>query len=428
MPHHVIVVGGGFAGLWATRALASDTVTVTLIDRRNHHLFQPLLYQVATAGLSAPDIAAPLRHLLRGQRNCEVVLGDVTGIDAEHKTVSLSDGRKLAYDSLVLASGATHAYFGHEEWSENAPGLKTIEDALDIRRRVLLAFENAEAAQTSQERAACLTFAIVGAGPTGVELAGAIAEIARHTLRDEFRHIDPALARVVLIEAGPRVLPSFTEELSESAKRQLAKLGVEVRLGSAVTAISAEGVRVGETDVPARTVLWAAGVAASPLGKMLGVETDRAGRVPVYPDLSVPAHPDIYAIGDLAAVKQASGAPVPGVAPAAKQMGSHVAKVILARLHGGSTTPFRYKDYGNLATIGRMSAVVDLHGLRMSGLLAWWFWLISHVFFLIGFRNRLTVLMNWAWSYWTYQRHARIIFEDPRSVVTDSRHPTNGSE
>ncbi|MFC5592395.1 NAD(P)/FAD-dependent oxidoreductase [Lysobacter niastensis] len=402
------MVGGGFAGLWATRALAGDNIRITLIDRRNHHLFQPLLYQVATAGLSSPDIAAPLRHILRRQRNVEVRLGEVTGIDAAARTVALADGDVLAYDYLLLASGATHAYFGHDEWSGDAPGLKTLDDALAIRRRLLIAFERAEACDDPAERAAWLNFAVVGGGPTGVELAGTLAEIARHTLKREFRRIDPSQARVRLIEAGPRVLASFPESLSEKARRQLEKLGVEVATGTPVSAIDARGYTLGDTFVPARTVLWAAGVAASPLGALLDAQRDRAGRVLVEPDLSVAGHPEIFVAGDLASVQQ-NGKPVPGVAPAAKQMGSHVARAIRSRIAGRAPPAFRYRDFGNLATIGRMAAVVDLHGFKLSGLLAWWFWLAAHVFFLIGFRNRLIVLINWAWAYWSYQRHARII-------------------
>ena len=432
---HLVIVGGGFAGLWATRALASADLRITLVDRRNHHLFQPLLYQVATAGLSAPDIAAPLRHILRGQRNVEVRLGEVTGIDALARCITLGGacpeasqrGDSLAYDYLLLASGATHAYFGHDDWAQHAPGLKTLDDALQIRRRLLLAFERAEACEDAAERAAWLSFAVVGGGPTGVELAGTLAEIARHTLKREFRRIDPSEARVRLIEAGPRVLASFPQSLSAKARRQLERLGVEVVTGAPVKAIDARGYTLaggppgnapvdggaaGEMLVEARTVLWAAGVAASPLGALLGVPRDRAGRVLVAPDLSVPSHPEIFVAGDLASVQQ-DGKPVPGVAPAAKQMGTHVAQAIRARLANTPAPPFHYRNFGNLATIGRMAAVVDLHGLKLSGLIAWWFWLAAHVFFLIGFRNRLIVLINWAWAYWSYQRHARIILGSP---------------
>jgi NADH dehydrogenase len=415
-----VIVGGGFAGLWAARALARDEVRITLIDRRNHHLFQPLLYQVATAGLSAPDIAAPLRHILRGQRNVEVRLGEVVGIDADARAVTLADGDTLGYDFLLLASGATHAYFGHDAWAAHAPGLKTLDDALAIRRRVLLAFERAEAADNAEERAGWLSFAVVGGGPTGVELAGTLAEIARHTLRNEFRRIDPAEAKVRLIEAGPRVLASFPEELSAKARKQLERLGVEVMTGTAVASIDADGYVLGDAAVRARTVLWAAGVAASPLGALLDAPRDRAGRVLVEADLSVTGHPELFVAGDLASVQQ-DGKPVPGVAPAAKQMGAHVADVIRARLRGEASLPFRYRDFGNLATIGRMAAVMHLGKLKLSGLLAWWFWLFIHIFFLIGFRNRLIVLINWAWAYWSYQRHARIILGgEPASRPTDA--------
>lgn len=407
--HHFVIVGGGFAGLWATRAMASAPVRITLIDRHNHHLFQPLLYQVATAGLSAPDIAAPLRHILRKQANVEVRLADVAAIAPQEKHVVLADGTTIAYDALLLATGATHAYFGHDEWARHAPGLKTLDDALQLRRHLLLAFERAEAETDPGKRAAWLSFAIVGGGPTGVELAGTLAEIARHTLKNEFRRIDPSQARVRLVEAGPRVLASFSDTLSEKARRQLERLGVEVVTGTPVSDITDEGYRLGETFIPAKTVVWAAGVAASPLARTLGVSLDRAGRVPVQPDLSVAEHPDIFVAGDLAAVTS-DGRPVPGVAPAAKQMGRHVAQVLRARLDGrASPGDFRYQDYGNLATIGRMAAVVDFGRLKFSGLLAWWFWLTAHVFFLIGFRNRLVVLLNWCWAYWSYQRGARII-------------------
>ena len=407
--HHFVIVGGGFAGLWATRALASAPVRITLIDRHNHHLFQPLLYQVATAGLSAPDIAAPLRHILRKQANVEVRLAEVAAIAPQEKHVVLADGTTIAYDALLLATGATHAYFGHDERARHAPGLKTLDDALQLRRHLLLAFERAEAETDPGKRAAWLSFAIVGGGPTGVELAGTLAEIARHTLKNEFRRIDPSQARVRLVEAGPRVLASFPDTLSEKARRQLERLGVEVVTGTPVSDITDEGYRLGETFIPAKTVVWAAGVAASPLARTLGVSLDRAGRVPVQPDLSIAGHPDIFVAGDLAAVTS-DGRPVPGVAPAAKQMGRHVAQVLRARLDGrASPDDFRYQDYGNLATIGRMAAVVDFGRLKFSGLLAWWFWLTAHVFFLIGFRNRLVVLLNWCWAYWSYQRGARII-------------------
>ena len=405
---HLVIIGGGFAGLWATRALAGSQVRITLVDRCNHHLFQPLLYQVATAGLSSPDIAAPLRHILRKQKNVEVRLAEVRDIAAAENRIALEDGSQLEFDYLLLASGATHAYFGHDEWARHAPGLKTLDDALQLRRHLLLAFERAEAEPDPAKRAAWLSFAIVGGGPTGVELAGTLAEIARHTLTNEFRNINPSDARVRLIEAGPRVLSSFPEDLSEQARKQLRKLGVEVSTGTPVTHIDESGYRLGDEFVPARTVVWAAGVAASPLAKSLGVPLDRAGRVTVENDLSVPGYPHVFVAGDLASVQQ-DGKPVPGVAPAAKQMGRHVADTIRAHLQGNPTAAFRYKDYGNLATIGRMAAIVHFGRLKLSGLIAWWFWLAAHVFFLIGFRNRLVVLLNWAWAYWSYQRGARII-------------------
>ena len=405
---HVLIVGGGFAGLWATRALASAPVRITLLDRENHHVFQPLLYQVATAGLSAPDISAPLRHILRRQRNVTVLMAEARVIETPRKRVIDAEGKAHDYDYLVLATGATHAYFGHDDWSRFAPGLKTLDDALAIRRRILSAFERAEMEPDPAAQAAWLTFAIVGAGPTGVELAGTLAEIARHTLRHEFRRIDLHAARVLLLEAGPRVLSSFPESLSEKARKQLERLGVEVHTGTPVGAIDADGVLLGPQRIAARTVLWSAGVAASPLAKSLGVPLDRAGRVPVQADLSIAGLPEVFVAGDLASVQQ-EGKPVPGVAPAAKQMGNCVAKVIRARIAGQAAESFRYRDFGNLATIGRMAAVVDVRGWHLSGVLAWWFWLAAHVWFLIGFRNRLVVLIDWARAYWSYQRSARII-------------------
>jgi NADH:ubiquinone reductase (H+-translocating) len=409
---HVVIIGGGFAGLWCTRALASAPVRITLVDRANHHLFQPLLYQVATAGLSAPDIAAPLRHILRRQRNVQVLMAEVTGIEVDAKSVQLGGpvaAQTLQYDQLLVASGATHAYFGHQEWAAHAPGLKTLDDALAIRRRLLLAFERAEAATSDDERRAWLNFAIVGGGPTGVELAGTLAEIAHHTLRQEFRRFDPRQASVRLIEAGPALLASFPPALRQRTKSQLESLGVEVSVGTPVTDITDQGYRLGERFVPCRTVLWAAGVAASPLGAMLGGPLDRVGRVQVNPDLTLPGHPEVFVAGDLAATSLPDGRPVPGIAPAAKQMGTHVARSMRAHLEGRSAQPFEYTDYGNLATIGRMAAVVDLRGFQLSGLLAWWFWLGAHIFFLIGFRNRVSVLVDWALAYWTYQRGARIV-------------------
>jgi NADH dehydrogenase len=407
----VLVIGGGFAGLWAVRALAKAPVDILLLDRNNHHTFQPLLYQVATAGLAAPSIAAPLRHILRNQANATVLQATVDGIDVAAREVR-ADGRSHGYDYLLVASGVSHAYFGHEEWAQWAPGLKTLDDALKMRARILNAFERAEAMTDAQDIAAQLTFVVVGAGPTGVELAGTLAEIARHTLKREFRRIDPTRARVMLVEAGPRVLPAFPEALSASAERQLERLGVQVMKGRAITHVDAQGVKIGEESLAARTVLWAAGVTASPLGQLLGVTLDRNGRVPVGPELSLPGHPEVFVAGDLASLSLPKG-PVPGIAPAAKQMGSYVAQVIADRVAGRKPHgPFRYRDYGLLATIGRMAAVVDLGKLQFSGFFAWWFWLLAHIFFLIGFRNRLVVLIDWASAYGTYHRGARIIVRE----------------
>ena len=417
---HVVIIGGGFAGLWATRALGTANVRITLVDRTNHHLFQPLLYQVATAGLSSSDIAAPLRRILRKQNNVEVRLATVDRIDVDARRIHLDDESSLGYDLLVVATGATHAYFGHDNWAPFAPGLKTLKDAVRIRRRILIAFERAEAENDPAKRAAWLNFAVVGAGPTGVELAGTLAEIARHTLRREFRNIDPASAKVRLIEAGPRVLSTFPESLSEKARKQLDKLGVDVVTGTPVTNISDDGYRLGDEFVAAKTIVWAAGVAASGLAKSLRVPLDRAGRVQVLPDLTVPNHPEIFVAGDLAAIA-INGKPVPGIAPAAKQMGGYVAQAIRARLAGKTATPFTYRDYGNLATIGRMAAIVDIRGFKFSGALAWFFWLIAHIFFLIGFRNRLSVMINWIWAYGTYDRAARVVVGDT-SARDDSSH------
>ncbi|HEV7139302.1 MAG TPA: NAD(P)/FAD-dependent oxidoreductase [Steroidobacteraceae bacterium] len=403
----VIIVGGGFGGLSAARALHSAAVDVLLIDRGNHHTFQPLLYQVATAGLAAPSIAAPLRQILRDQRNATVLLGEARTVDIAGRSVDV-DGVSYPYDNLVVAAGSTHAYFGHDDWARYAPGLKTLEDALHIRARVLTAFERAEATADPAERTEWLTFPIVGAGATGVELAGTLAEIARHTLKREFRHIDPATAKILLVEAGPRVLPSFPPSLSAKARRQLERLGVIVRTGQPVTQLDERGVCIGDERIGARTVLWAAGVAASPLGVTLGVGVDRAGRVPVTAELGVPGHPEVFVVGDLAAVPDGSG-PIPAIAPAAKQMGHYAAAAILARLSGRRIGPFRYRHFGSLATIGRMAAVADFGRVRLSGILAWWIWLTAHIFFLIGFRNRLVVLIDWAEAYWSYRRGARII-------------------
>jgi NADH:ubiquinone reductase (H+-translocating) len=408
---HVLILGGGFGGLWATRALASAKVRITLVDRTNHHLFQPLLYQVATAGLSAPDIAAPLRHILRRQKNATVLLGEAITINPKTKSVHLEHG-DIDYDYLIVATGASHAYFGRDEWATHAPGLKTLEDAFLIRKRILSAFEAAEREDDPSLRAQWLNFVVVGGGPTGVELAGTLAEIARHTLPQEFRRCDPRSAQIHLLEAGPRILSAMPESLSLSARKQLERLGVIVHTDGAVIDIDANGVSLAHSRINSRTVLWAAGVSASSLSSQLGEPLDRAGRVKVQADLSLQAYPDIFVAGDLASVMQANGRSVPGTAPAAKQMGAHVANMIRARLANKASSSFRYRDYGNLATIGRMAAVVDLGKLKFSGMLAWWFWLIAHLFFLIGFRNRLVVLMDWAWSYWTYQRNARIMGSD----------------
>jgi NADH dehydrogenase len=404
---HVVILGGGFGGLKAARGLAHAPVRVTLVDRANHHVFQPLLYQVAGATLSGPDISAPLRHIVRRQANITVWMEEVTGIDVAVRHVQA--GRQtIGYDYLVVATGSTHAYFGHDAWEKDAPGLKTMNDALAIRRRILSAFEAAEREPDPARRAEWLTFVIVGAGPTGVELAGTLAEIAHHTLPREFRIAHPRDARIHLVEAGPRVLSAMPESLSAIAQRRLESMGVEVHAGAEVTGIDATGARMGDQRIAARTVLWAAGVAASPLGAQLGVERDRAGRVKVAPDLSLPDHSEVFVIGDLAWVEQ-GGQRVPGVAPAAKQMGAHAARAIRDRIAGASVRPFRYRDYGSLASISRSSAVVDLRGLKLSGFIGWMFWLFAHIFFLIGFRNRLAVMSNWAWSYVTWQRGARII-------------------
>ncbi|HEX7814846.1 NAD(P)/FAD-dependent oxidoreductase [Dyella sp.] len=406
---HVVILGGGFGGLAAARELADAPVRITLIDRRNHHLFQPLLYQVGTAGLSAPSIAAPLRQILRKQANITVLMDEARAVDTTARCVHLGQG-DIGYDYLIVGTGATHAYFGHDDWASRAPGLKTLDDAFAVRRRVLLAFERAEREDDPVRRQAWLNFVIVGAGATGVELAGALAEIAKHTLPREFRRSDPRMANVLLVEAGPRVLPAFDEDLSDKARKQLEKLGVQVRLGTAVSAIDEEGVQLGEQRLQARTVLWAAGVSASPLGVSLGAPLDRAGRVQVQADLSLPGHREVFVIGDLATFTQESGKPVPGVAPAAKQMGRHAALRVRAMIQGSAEAArFRYRDDGSLATIGRMAAVAQFGKLKFSGLLAWWIWLVAHVYFLIGFRNRLVVLMDWAWAYWTYERAARIV-------------------
>jgi NADH:ubiquinone reductase (H+-translocating) len=418
----ILILGGGFGGLWATRALDSVDAAVVLVDRHNHHLFQPLLYQVATAGLAAPSIAAPLRYMLRRQDNVTVLQGTATAIDLAARTV-LVDGRPLHYDRLIVTTGSTHSYFGRDEWAAHAPGLKTLDDALGIRERILTAFERAEAEPDAEVRDEWLTFVVVGAGPTGVELAGTLAEIARHTLPREFRRIDPATARILLVEAGPRVLPGIDESLSVSAQRQLERLGVTVWTGRPVTDITAHAVTLGSERIAARTVLWAAGVQASALGRQLGAPLDRAGRVRVEPDLTLPGHPEVHVIGDLAHVLDPdTGRPVPAVAPAAKQMGSYAGRAIRASLLGKTPQrPFRYRDHGTLATIGRRAAVVELPRLRLRGRLAWWFWVAVHLIYLIGFRNRLVVLIDWAWAYFTYARAARIVISDPSDTGGTAR-------
>jgi NADH dehydrogenase len=406
--HRVVVIGAGFGGLEAARLLAKLPVKVTVIDRKNHHTFQPLLYQVATAGISPGEIAAPIRWILRGRKNVEVLLGEVAGFDLGRKIVKLADV-EIPYDYLIVAAGATHSYFGHDEWEPLAPGLKTVEDALEIRRRVLLAFELAEREALAGEPELPLNFVIVGAGPTGVELAGTLAEIARRALRDEFQAIDPKRTRIILLEGGPRVLPAYAPDLSESAVRQLEKLGVEVRTSAMVTRVEAGAAWVGVEKISAAVVLWAAGVQASELGRQLSVPVDRAGRVPVNRDLSIPQHPEVFVIGDLAAFKDERGNMLPGVAPVAMQEGRAVAKTIERDLRNQPRKDFHYVDKGSLATIGRAAAVAQFRGLHISGYFAWLGWLFVHIFFLIGFRNRLIVMIQWFWSYVTYERGARLI-------------------
>jgi NADH dehydrogenase len=407
MPH-IVIIGGGFGGLYTARGLKHVEADVTLVDRHNYHLFQPLLYQVATAGLNPSDIAAPIRGIVRNQKNVSVILGEAIAIDVEQKRVQLTDGA-LPYDFLVVATGATHSYFGHPEWEQYAPGLKSIDDALEIRRRVLLAFEAAERETDPETQQALLTFVVIGAGPTGVELAGALSEIARQTMVRDFRNIRPESARVILLEGKERVLPPYPPDLSEKARRQLVDLGVEVLTGAVVTDVNDREVRMGDRSIATRTVLWGAGVQASPLAKSLGVPLDRAGRVLVEPDLSIPGHPEVFVIGDLAAVEQHDGSFVPGVAPAAIQAGQHMALNLERAVAGQPRRPFKYRDKGSLATIGRAAAVADFGKLRFGGFLAWMAWLVIHIFFLIGFRNRFLVITQWAWAYLTYQRGARLI-------------------
>jgi NADH:ubiquinone reductase (H+-translocating) len=415
----VVVVGGGFGGLDATKSLARLPVQITLVDRKNHHTFQPLLYQVATAGLSPAEIAAPIREIFAKRENVEVLLGDVVGFDLERRIVKLH-GFELPYDYLIVAAGATHAYFGRDEWEPFAPGLKTVEDALEMRRRILLAYELAEreAALTGHHRP--LNFVVVGAGPTGVELAGTLAEIARKSLSQDFRNIEPAKTRVLLIEADPSVLSTYPDDLRQSAVKQLQRLGVEVRTNSAVTDVRRGEVFIGEEAVPAAVVLWAAGVSASPLGGALGVPVDRAGRVLVEPDLSIPGHREVFVIGDLASMKDAAGKSLPGVAPVAMQQGRWVARQVAADLAGNSRKDFHYLDKGSLATIGRAAAVAQFGKVHISGFVAWLSWLFIHILFLIGFRNRVVVMFQWAWSYLTYERSARLITGESRVISVPS--------
>ncbi|PYR38979.1 MAG: FAD-dependent oxidoreductase [Acidobacteria bacterium] len=407
---HVLIIGGGFGGLSAARRLRAANVQVTLLDRRNHHVFQPLLYQVATATLSPGDIASPIRWILRRQHNLRVLLGEADSIDVARRRVTLADGATMDYDYLILAPGARHTYFGHDGWAGAAPGLKTLEDALEIRRRVLLAFEWAERESDAAEQQKLLTFAIVGGGPTGVELAGTLAEIARHTLRGEFRSVDTSRTRIVLIEAGPTILATFPEKLRTAARKSLARLGVAIRERTAVTAVDAHGVTLATGErVDARTVVWAAGVAASPITRTLNVPLDRSGRVVVNKDLSVPGHPEVFVVGDAASFTHQGGVPLPGVAQVAIQGAAHAAANILRKTAGAATEPFQYHDKGNMAIIGRGSAVAVLGHLQIAGFAAWCLWLFVHIFQLIGFRNRLVVMIQWAAAYMTFQRSVRLI-------------------
>jgi NADH dehydrogenase len=412
-----VIVGAGFGGLECALRLKGAPVAITLIDRRNHHLFQPLLYQVATASLATSEIAWPIRYLLRDRADVTTLFANVNGVDAANKRVLLDDGDTLPYDTLVLATGARHAYFGHDEWEPFAPGLKTLEDATTLRRRILVAFERAERESDPERRAALLTFVIVGAGPTGVELAGTIAELAQDTLPPDFRNIDTHQARVVLIEAGPRVLAGFADDLSAYAKKSLESIGVEVILGEAVTECSTEGVVYGDKHLQAKTLIWAAGVRASPVAEWLHAPADRAGRLQVLPDLTVPDHPDIFAVGDTVTIADAAGNPVPGIAPAAKQQGRHVAASIRARLSGATPAPFRYSHAGSLAQIGKRKAVIDFGAIKLRGTIAWWIWGIAHIYFLIGLRNRLSVAISWLWIHARDQRAARLITQGSSKVV-----------
>ncbi|GAC1430985.1 MAG: NAD(P)/FAD-dependent oxidoreductase [Ktedonobacteraceae bacterium] len=407
----VVIIGGGFGGIKAAHTLHDAPVDITLIDRNNHHVFQPLLYQVATAELSPADISGPIRHILRKQHNANVMMAEVTGVDLENQYVHMPH-RSLHYDYLVIATGATHSYFGHDKWEHCAPGLKTIADATAIRRKVLLAFEAAEMETDPAKLQALLTFVLVGAGPTGVEMAGAIAELAHKALASDFRHIDPKLARIILVEAGPRMLAAFPEKLATKAQKALEKLHVEIKLHTAVTNIDDEGVILGDTRLDAKTVIWTAGVAASSAGKWLGTDVDRAGRVKVQTDLTIPGHTNVFVIGDTASVFQ-NGKPLPGVAPVAMQEGVYAGSVIANRVAGKEKRqPFHYRNKGNLATVGRAYGLADFGFLRLTGFMGWSFWLAVHIFFLIGFRNRFLVLFQWAWAYLTFQRGARLIVQD----------------
>lgn len=416
---HVLILGGGFAGMYAAKALRDAPVKVTVVDRRNHHLFQPMLYQVATAGLNPSDIASPIRSILRGAKNIEVLLAQVYDIDVDRREVRFTDGAVLSYDYLLVATGARHSYFGHDEWEELAPGLKSLEDALEIRRRVLVAFERAEREPDPVRRHAYLTFVVVGGGPTGVEMAGAVAELRRYALRRDFRRIDPAEATVMLLEGGPRLLPSYPESLSEEAKRELRRLGVEVRTESLVTDIRKGYVSAAGWTIPTQTVIWAAGNVASPILRCLGAPLDGVGRVVVEPDCTIPGHPEVFVLGDAAAFNHQEGGTLPGISPVAIQMGEYAARAIEGDLAGRPRRAFSYWDKGQLAVIGRGQAVADIWKLHFGGFIAWLIWIFVHVFFLIGFRNRVMVLLQWAWSYLTYSRGARLI--------TDEVHPPSGA-
>jgi NADH:ubiquinone reductase (H+-translocating) len=431
----VVIIGAGFGGLSAAKGLARAPFDVTVVDRHNYHLFQPLLYQVATAGLSPGDIAGPIRGVLRRQENANVILAKVSGIDLATREV-VAEGRRIPFDDLIIATGAEHAYFGND-WASFAPGLKTIDDATYLRRRILLAFERAETEPDAAERRRLLNFVVVGGGPTGVEMAGAIAELAKRALASDFRSIDPRSARIILLEAGPRLLPSFDPALSETARRSLDQLGVEIRLDSGVTDCDSMSVSIGRERIETRTIIWAAGVQASPAAEWLGVESDRAGRVKVQADLSVPGHPNIFVIGDAARALGTDGQPLPGVAPVAKQQGQYVARLLTARAQGKTLPPFRYRDFGSLATIGRKRAVAQLGIFKISGFVAWLLWSVAHIYFLIGFRNRLAVALHWLWNYVTFQRGTRLItgisgsrIEDVRPEIaaappTAAKHPGN---